>query len=115
MSTIVLALVSCDEQLTCGEGTYLNNGTCIAGTDPNTNNNNQNNTGICTDSNAAYEVVNGEFMNAPAEPWFFIGGWMVNDPDSIWMKDFNAIIFDVTDAALSTRAVWDGAFWQPKI
>ena len=114
MSTIVLALVSCDEQLTCGEGTYLNNGTCIVGTDPDKNNN-QNNTGVCTDSKAAYEVVNGDFMNAPAEPWFFIGGWMVNDPDSIWMENYNAIIFDVTDAAIDSRAVWDGAFWQPKI
>ena len=60
-------------------------------------------------------LVNGEFSNPPAEPWFFIGGWMVSQPDSIWMEEFDAIIFDVTDAALADRNVWDGAFWQPKV
>ena len=115
LMTMGVSFSSCTEVLTCGDGTYLEDGFCIAGVDPNQENNNQTNTGACSENNKAFEVVNGEFLNAPAEPWFFIGGWMVNDPDSIWIRDYDAIIFDVTDAALNERAVWDGAFWQPKI
>jgi hypothetical protein len=113
-----LGLVACQEDLTCGEGTILEDGLCVQLTEDPVDDDNvidDDNETICTESSKAYEVVNGEFLNAPTEPWFFIGGWMVNEPDSIWMPEFNAIIFDVTDAALNERAVWDGAFWQPKV
>ncbi|BCR35804.1 hypothetical protein MPAN_006970 [Mariniplasma anaerobium] len=98
--------------MSCGEGTILQDGLCVIESSVDDNNDNID---TCSDGHKAYEVVNGDFINPPAEPWFFIGGWMVSQPDSIWMEDFDAIIFDVTDAALTERAVWDGAFWQPKV
>ena len=112
-----LVLASCEEtSYSCGTGTVLQDGMCVLESDVvKEEEPDQVNSGICTDNERAFEVVNGEFVNAPAEPWFFIGGWMVNDPDNIWIAEYDAIIFDVTDAALATRAVWDGAFWQPKV
>lgn len=97
--------------ITCGAGTVLTDGVCLP---------DGNNTGVpvastCDNGPGAHQVVNSDFVNPPSEPWFFIGGWMVAQPDSIWMEDFDALIFDVTDAALAERAVWDGAFWQPKV
>jgi hypothetical protein len=110
-----LTLVACDnEEMACGAGTVLVEGSCVL-EESQDNEDNENNESICASDHTAYEVVNGDFLNAPAEPWFFIGGWMVNDPDSIWMPEYDAIIFDVTDAALAERNIWDGAFWQPKV
>ena len=109
---ISMTLSGCKTALTCGEGTVLEDGYCVIEQDVDDPNNPLD---TCSEAHNAYEVVNGDFINAPAEPWFFIGGWMVNQPDSIWMQEFDAIIFDVTDAALAERAVWDGAFWQPKV
>lgn len=105
-----VTLSGCSKPLECGEGTILQDGFCVLDVEDNNDN-----TDTCSEGHNAYEVVNGDFINPPAEPWFFIGGWMVSQPDSIWMEEFDAIIFDVTDAALNERAVWDGAFWQPKV
>lgn len=97
-----------EDAVTCGEGTELVGTVCEAIVNENPVGNND----TC---DGPHEVVNGDFVNPPAEPWFFIGGWMVSQPDSIWMEQFDAIIFDVTDAAFPGRNVWDGAFWQPKV
>lgn len=106
-----ITLVACNTEMTCGNGTVLIDGTCVlVGSEED-----RSEILVSSSDHTAYQVVNGNFEKAPTEPWFFIGGWMVNDPDSIWMPESNAIIFDVTDAALATRNVWDGAFWQPKI
>jgi len=111
---ITTTLAACNTDMTCGEGTVLSDGACVlVGSEEDTQ---ESENGLVSENDhTAYEVVNGDFENAPTEPWFFIGGWMVNDPDNIWMSDSQAIIFDVTDEALATRNVWDGAFWQPKI
>lgn len=98
-------------EVTCGEGTILTDGVCL----PDVDNSENPVTAICDSGPGAYQVVNEDFINPPAEPWFFIGGWMVSQPDSIWMQEFDALIFDVTDQALAERNVWDGAFWQPKV
>lgn len=105
-----MTLIGCEEDMTCGVGTVLQDGRCVLEEDVEDDTEE-----VCAGDHTAYEVVNGDFVNPPAEPWFFIGGWMVSQPDSIWMPEFDAIIFDVTDAALAERNVWDGAFWQPKV
>lgn len=118
ISVIILILSGCEmaSNFDCGEGTTLLDGVCVPEVDG-VNNDTIDDTilSICGNTPGAYQVVNSDFVNAPAEPWFFIGGWMVAQPNSIWMEDFDALIFDVTDAALAERNVWDGAFWQPKV
>jgi len=111
---VILTGCTANANFECGTGTVLKGGVCVPGTEED-NTNNPVVASLCDSGPGAYEVVNGEFSNPPAEPWFFIGGWMVSQPDSIWMEEFDAIIFDVTDAALADRNVWDGAFWQPKV
>ncbi len=116
VTIILISLSGCNTaaELDCGEGTTLSDGACVPTSSLNQNTGDQVAT-TCDNGPGAHQVVNSEFLNAPAEPWFFIGGWMVSQPDSIWMEEFDALIFDVTDAALAERNVWDGAFWQPKV
>ena len=115
ISMFLLTACSNTEDYECGEGTKLVGDACVLDDETNDNEEPVSTGTVCDDNGGAYEVVNEEFINPPAEPWFFIGGWMVSQPDSIWMEEFNAIIFDVTDAAFAERNVWDGAFWQPKV
>ncbi len=114
MFLFVLSSCTTDE-FECGTGTELVDGACVPITEDDNDNNSDQGTVLCDNGTGPYEVVNGDFVNPPAEPWFFIGGWMVSQPDEIWMENFDAIIFDVTDAAFPGRNVWDGAFWQPKV
>jgi len=109
LSIVLLALSACDTASECGTGTTYVDGVCVLDKDvPKTTTG----TTLCESEVGPHTVVNGEFTNPPAEPWFFIGGWMVNDPDNIWMEQFGAVVFDVNQTSTN---VWDGAFWQPKV
>lgn len=99
------------DTIDCGEGTILENGTCVPEEVNDVIQTPVDSTSVvCTNETGLHSVKGGspttisEWLN-----WTFIGGHLVTDPDNAWIIDYGAAVFNVKQTSSNP---WEGSFTQ---